>query len=164
MLKCGLLFALNFRFNRFPDCELPMPSCWTRATTRACRRQPRRPALWSMSLTVSGRHSTFNPSCIFLQFLQFSSSSIFSDESPAAMQKSGGNGSCLRSSLNFNLALALAVSAVVRWLRWLLGTNSSPLSSSLVHINYESRRHTQQQQQQRRHEQPQHQLQQSMTS
>lgn len=68
-MRCGLVFALSFRFNRFSGCGLPMPSCWTRATTRACRRQPRRPALWSMSLMVSGGHSTCN-------LLAFSSISI----------------------------------------------------------------------------------------
>ncbi|TDG46456.1 hypothetical protein AWZ03_007112 [Drosophila navojoa] len=89
---------------------------------------------------------------------------VINDESPAAMQKSGGNGSCLRSSLNFNLALALAVSAVVRWLRWLLGTHSTPLPFSLVHINYETRQQHRRQQQQQQQQQPQLQLQQSMTS
>ncbi|EDW04235.1 GH11687 [Drosophila grimshawi] len=58
---------------------------------------------------------------------------VINDESPAAMQKSGANGSCLRTSLNFNLVLALVASAVVRWLRWLLGS----ASLSLVHINYD---------------------------
>ncbi|KAM8716878.1 hypothetical protein ACLKA7_003707 [Drosophila subpalustris] len=37
---------------------------------------------------------------------------VINDESPAAMQKSGGNGSCLRSSINFGVVLALAASAV----------------------------------------------------
>lgn len=60
---------------------------------------------------------------------------VINDESPAAMQKSGGNGSCLRSSLNFSLVLALAASAVVRWMRWLLGSGNL----SLVHINCDVR-------------------------
>ncbi|KAH8419256.1 hypothetical protein KR222_000343, partial [Zaprionus bogoriensis] len=72
---------------------------------------------------------------------------VINDESPAAMQKSGGNGSCLRSSLNFGLVLALAASAVVRWrwmalAGWLLG--GTPCSSGTryslsVHINYDVR-------------------------
>lgn len=87
--------------------------------------------MWSMSLMVSGRHG---PGQAFFIILHFAFC-IFSDESPAAMQKSGGNGSCLRNSLNFNLVLALAASAVVRWLCWLLGN----ASFSLVHINYDVR-------------------------
>lgn len=84
---------------------------------------------------------------------------VINDESPAAMQKSGGNGSCLRSSLNFSLVLALAASAVVRWMRWLLGSGNL----SLVHINCDVRQSITssfRQQQQWRQQQQQQQLQQ----
>ncbi|XP_034101522.1 uncharacterized protein LOC117566145 [Drosophila albomicans] len=92
---------------------------------------------------------------------------VINDESPAAMQKSGANGSCLkrRGSLNFSLVLALVASAVVRWMRWLLGSGNL----SLVHINCDVRqsisRPTQQQQhrEQQREKQQQQQLQ-PMTS
>lgn len=149
-----------------------MRSCWIRATIRACRPRLRRPALWSMSLMVSAgcRRATGgcllqHVSCIFSHLvltlpthLVFSSSPSLShaDESPAAMQKSGASGSCLRSSsLNFSLILALAVSAVVRWpwrwMGWLLGSGTL----SLVHINYGGRQSISNTTPRRRHQQPQ---------
>ncbi|ALC38701.1 dpr2 [Drosophila busckii] len=68
---------------------------------------------------------------------------VINDESPAAMQKSDANGSCLRRSssiLNSSLVLMLVASAVVRWLL-ARGSDSDSRSSHsnlyLVHINYD---------------------------
>lgn len=156
-----------------------MRSCWIRATIRACRPRLRRPALWSMSLMVSAgcRRATGrgggllqHVSCIFSHLVltlpthlvfSFPPSLSHADESPAAMQKSGASGSCLRSSsLNFSLILALAASAVVRWpwrwMGWLLGSGTL----SLVHINYGGRQSISNTTPRRRHQQPQPQPQQ----
>jgi len=134
--------TLSFGFN-IADYGLLMHSCWTPATIRACPQRRRRRALWSMSLMVSGLPVSnsfilFFSLSFFPTLLHLLSFSLFVqsiDESPAAMQKSGGNGSCLRSSVNFGLVLALAASAVVRWMRWLLGSGNL----SLVHINCDVR-------------------------
>lgn len=55
LTQLSCTFALSFSvlwFPYFPDYALPMLSCWTPETIRACRPQRKRPAWWSMSSMV----------------------------------------------------------------------------------------------------------------
>lgn len=99
-------------------------------------------AIAACQLHLFASYANFvNSSCLVSRTHTPTRTLTHTDESPAAMQKSGAHGSCLSSSssIHFSLILALAASAVVRWhwrwMGWLPGSGTL----SLVHINYGGR-------------------------